>query len=253
MSNSTPISYLILKTPEEFSEKPTVIQQDENTVLETIVQKYKIDQDIGSAGSQIWNDIAREFMSVVNVQINGEDLRKRWQNIKNIQTNQEKVKHLEASIAQELGTSQQFQIQQTEVGDKTETIVLLDSVVDDSSSKSNYNNDLVSLALTESGIQEGGTSNIQDEDLDFLQLADEILAAEQGDPAYAKKKLKCDRKFRVEESNFETRKKDIEVQIETYKRDYNDMQIEICSLETLVKSKTQKLDELRKEIKSHKT
>ena len=34
--------------------------------------------------------------------------------------------------------------------------MLLDSVVDDSSSKSNYNNDLVSLALTESGIQEGG-------------------------------------------------------------------------------------------------
>ena len=54
-------------------------------------------------------------------------------------------------------------------------IVLLDSVVDDSSSKSNYNNDLVSLALTESGIQEGSSSNVQDEDVDYGQLADEIL------------------------------------------------------------------------------
>ena len=53
--------------------------------------------------------------------------------------------------------------------------MLLDSVVDDSSSKSNYNNDLVSLALTESGIQEGGSSNVQDEDVDYGQLADEIL------------------------------------------------------------------------------
>ena len=78
-------------------------------------------------------------------------------------------------------------------------------------------------------------------------------AAEQGDPAYAKKKLKWDRKFRVEESNFETRKKDIELQTEAYKRDYSDMQVEICNLETLVKRKTQKLDELRKEIKSYQT
>ena len=53
--------------------------------------------------------------------------------------------------------------------------MLLDSVVDDSSSKSNYNNDLVSLALTESGIQEGGASHLQDEDVDYAQLADEIL------------------------------------------------------------------------------
>ena len=76
MSNSTPISYLILKTPEEFSEKSTVIQQDENVILENIVQKYKIDQNIGIADAKLWNDIAREFMSAVNVQINGEDLRK---------------------------------------------------------------------------------------------------------------------------------------------------------------------------------
>ena len=52
-----------------------------------------------------------------------------------------------------MGTSQQFQIQQTEIGDKTETIVLLDSVVDDGSEP---NNDLVSLALTESGLTESG-------------------------------------------------------------------------------------------------
>ena len=52
-----------------------------------------------------------------------------------------------------MGTSQQFQIQQTEIGDKTETIVLLDSVVDDGSET---NNDLVSLALTESGLTESG-------------------------------------------------------------------------------------------------
>ena len=31
------------------------------------------------------------------------------------------------------------------------------------------------------------------------------------------------------------------------------MKIDICNLETLLKSKTQKLDELRKEIKSHQT
>ena len=80
-----------------------------------------------------------------------------------------------------------------------------------------------------------------------------FLSAEQGDPVYAKKKLKWDRKFRVEESNFETRKKDIELQTEAYKRDYSDMQVEICNLETLVKRKTQKLDELRKEIKSYQT
>ena len=76
MSNSTPISYLILKTPEEFSEKTSVIQQNENLILENIVQKYNMDQNVGIASAKIWNDIAREFMSAVNVQINGEDLRK---------------------------------------------------------------------------------------------------------------------------------------------------------------------------------
>merc|ERR1712018_855775 len=158
MSHTEPISYLILKSPDDFSEKTSVIQHSENDILEKIVQKYKIDENVENANIKVWNNIATEFANVTNIQIKGDDIRKRWKNIRNLRTNQhDEVKRLQASIAQELGTSQQFQIQQTEIGDKTETIVLLDSVVDDSSSKSNYNNDLVSLALTESGIQEGGS------------------------------------------------------------------------------------------------
>ena len=76
MSNSTPISYLILKSPEEFSEKSTVIQQDENIILENLVQKYSADQNVENANAiAIWNEIAKEFMSVVNIEVTGEDLR----------------------------------------------------------------------------------------------------------------------------------------------------------------------------------
>ena len=75
MSNSTPISYLILKSPEEFSEKSTVIQQDENIILENLVQKYSADQNIENAIA-IWDEIAKEFMSVVNIEVTGEDLQK---------------------------------------------------------------------------------------------------------------------------------------------------------------------------------
>ena len=75
MSNSTPISYLILKSPEEFSEKSTVIQQDENIILENLVQKYSANQNIEN-DIVIWNEIAKEFMSVVNIEVTGEDLRK---------------------------------------------------------------------------------------------------------------------------------------------------------------------------------
>ena len=95
--------------------------------------------------------------------------------------------------------------------------------------------------------------NRQDDDAEYILLADEIFAAEQGDPTFAKKKLKWDRKFRVEESNFETRKKEIEVQIEAYKRDFDDMQPDISTYERLIKSKMQKLDEIRKEIKRYQT
>ena len=77
MSNSTPISYLILKSPEEFNEKSTVIQQDENIILENLVQKYSADQNIENTNAiAIWNEIAKEFMSVVNIEVTGEDLRK---------------------------------------------------------------------------------------------------------------------------------------------------------------------------------
>ena len=101
----------------------------------------------------------------------------KWRQIKNAQTNQEEVKRLEASIAQELGSSQQFRIQQTEVGVKTETIVLLDSVVDEPNIAKSNRNDLVSLALTESGIQDQGANqdNPEEEDSHYEQLADEIL------------------------------------------------------------------------------
>ena len=76
MSNSTPISYLILKSPEEFSEKSTVIQQDENIILENLVQKYSADQNVENTNAiAIWNEIAKEFMSVVNIEVTGEDLR----------------------------------------------------------------------------------------------------------------------------------------------------------------------------------
>ena len=78
MSNSTPISYLILKSPEEFSEKSTVIQQDENIILENLVQKYSADQNVENTNANaiaIWNEIAKEFMSVVNIEVTGEDLR----------------------------------------------------------------------------------------------------------------------------------------------------------------------------------
>jgi len=250
MANSTPISYLILKNPEDFNEKSSVIPQDEYTIIDNLAHKYRVDQSSGNvnANAKIWNEIAKEFMSFMNVETTGEALKRKWQHMKNIHTNEEEVKRLEASIAQELGSGQQFQIQQTEVGDKTETIVLLDSVVEEPKSKPN-SNDLVSLALTESGIQE----NNQEEDTHYEQLADEILAAEQGDPAYAKKKLKWDRKFRVEESNFEARKKDIEVEIEAYKRDHDEAQIEISNFERLIKNKMQKLDEIRTEIKKYKS
>ena len=77
MSNSTPISYLILKSPEEFNEKSTVVQQDENIILENLVQKYSADQNIENTNAiAIWNEIAKEFMSVVNIEVTGEDLRK---------------------------------------------------------------------------------------------------------------------------------------------------------------------------------
>ena len=57
----------------------------------------------------------------------------------------------------------------------------------------------------------------------------------------------------MEESNFEARKKDIEVQIEAYKRDYDDVQLEISNFERLAKNKMQKIDDLRKEIKKYKS
>ena len=87
---------------------------------------------------------------------------------------------------------------------------------------------------------------------DFEDIANEILSgAADKDPKAVKKRLKWDRRFRVEEANFSKRKREFDQHIEAYKRDFDEAQSEIISLEQALKRKMRKLNELQRSIHEH--
>ena len=142
-----------------------------------------------------------------------------------------------------------------EDGDKTSTtIVLLD---EQDQEQSEPKNDFITLALNESGVQDGiegkrseGTAASSSGDLDYEELANEILNGEK-DPKIVKKRLKWDRKFRVEEANFSKRKRELDELIEAYKREYDEAQIDIIELEQTFRSKMRKLTDLKNSISAY--
>ena len=114
--------------------------------------------------------------------------------------------------------------------------------------------DLLSEAVTESGIELPNLTTTLNEDLEYEEIANEILNSEfETNPKIIKKRLKYDRKIRAEDNAFLKRKNEIEGQIEIHKKDFNDEQNEIKELELELKSKQAKLDLIQKEIQKYKS
>ena len=107
--------------------------------------------------------------------------------------------------------------------------------------------DLLSELVTEAGISNLPTD--VKEDAEYDELAIEILNAEE--PKVVKKRLKYDRKLRFEDNTFAKRQKEIEAQIEQFKRSHSEAQNEITELEIRLRSKQAKLDSIQNEIKKY--
>ena len=148
------------------------------------------------------------------------------------------------------GGTKNFEVKQTADGDKTSTtIVLMDenSILD-------ATEDLLSEAVTESGIELPNITTTLNEELEYEEIANEILNSEfETNPKVIKKRLKNDRKIRAEDSAFLKRKNEFEAQIEIHKKDFNDEQNELKELEIELKSKQAKLELIRKEIQKYKS
>lgn len=232
--------YVILKSTEE--DKDLLVEKDDSVLLEELVKKYKADQK--GSNVSLWQNVAKDFEQQTGIVTQAEELKRKWTSMKNVK--QGDVKVLEASLAKELaGTNHQFEVQQIDDGEKTSTtIVLLDQ--DEPQEKSD--SDLITLALTQSGIQDA--SSTLEDDLEYDELASEILYGDT-EPRLLKKRLKWDKKFRAQAATFERAKKNVELQTETYKRDHNDAQKDIMELERLVNHNMAELKELQKQIDTY--
>lgn len=236
--------YVILKASGD--DQDLLIQKDDSVLLEELIKKYKADQKDSSP--DLWNSLAKDFEQQTGISASAEDLKKKWSVLKNSKQQGRDVKVLEASLAKELaGTNHQFEVQQIDEGDKTSTtIVLLDQ--DSETQQEEKSNDLITLALTQSGIEDA--SSTLEDDLEYDELASEILYGDT-EPRLIKKRLKWDKKFRAQAATFERAKKNIEVQIESYKRDHNDAQKDIMELERIVNHNMAELKNLQKEITTY--
>ena len=84
-------------------------------------------------------------------------------------------------------------------------------------------NDFITLALNESGVVRRHDQDCIKKEGDFEEIASEILSGSADkDPKAVKKRLKWDRRFRVEEANFSKRKREFDEHIEAYKRDFDE-------------------------------
>ena len=244
MANSESISYMILKSSEDLEGKSIFVPNDEVSILRQLVEKFKPEGvSDPSTRTNLWIEVAKEYAEKTGYDISVGQLQKKWNDIKE---QSEEVRTLEASIAKELGTEQQFQVQQINEGDQTSTTIVL--LEPEAGREAESKSDLISLALTQSGIEDASSLHDNGE---YEALADEILYGD-SDPGLVKKKLKWNRKFRVEETNFERSKKTLESKIEAYKRDYDEGQRDIYELERLVRAKCAKLEEATKELAKYK-
>ena len=141
------------------------------------------------------------------------------------------------------GGSKNFEVKQIADDEKTSTTIVLLGNEDHSLDQE----DLLSELVTEAGISNLPTD--LKEDAEYDELAIEILNAEE--PKVVKKKLKYDRKLRFEDNTFAKRQKEIEAQIEQFKRSHSEAQNEITELEIRLRSKQAKLDSIQNEVKKY--
>ena len=139
------------------------------------------------------------------------------------------------------GGSKNFEVKQIADDEKTSTTIVLLGNEDPSLDQE----DLLSELVTEAGISSLPTDLKGDAEYDELAL--EILNAE--DPKIAKRRLKYDRKMRLEDNTFAKRQNEMETKIEGLKRTHSEAQNEITELEIRLRSKQAKLDSIQNEIK----
>ena len=139
------------------------------------------------------------------------------------------------------GGSKNFEVKQIADDEKTSTTIVLLGNEDHSLDQE----DLLSELVTEAGISSLPTD--LKEDAEYDELALEILNAE--DPKIAKRRLKYDRKIRLEDNTFAKRQNEMETKIEGLKRTHSEAQNEITELEIRLRSKQAKLDSIQNEIK----
>lgn len=229
MSHSEAVSYVLVDN------KDFVVDPGPTSLLMQLAKKYQL----SSLDHPDWSTLAKDYAARTSQTMSLDQLKKQWESA---QSGGPDLKVLEASIARELGERQPFEIQQVEEGNQTSTtIVLLDTKAVGEREKS-PDHDLVSLAISQSGLQVGS-----DHEEDFQELANEILQGDT-DPRLARKRLKWDRKFRLAEANFEKRKKELAMQMEAHKRDFYAQEKDIVDLQNVLRQKVQALEETRKQV-----
>jgi len=241
------MSYVIFKTEDE--EDKSNFQYEVTTefeILEALVQKHRVDRYgiSNEIQNRKWDAIHKEFISLTNSFPSMEDLKTIWKDAKSLNITQNKsVKSLEDSLSHTLGGSKNFEVKQIADDEKTSTTIVLLGNEDHSLDQE----DLLSELVTEAGISNLPTD--LKEDAEYDELAIEILNAEE--PKVVKKRLKYDRKLRFEDNTFAKRQKEIETQIEQFKRSHSEAQNEITELEIRLRSKQAKLDSIQNEIKKY--
>ena len=241
-SPNSPVSYLIVG-------ENKVLVQDEDEILSNLVEKYTLNQVTR------WSEIVKEYRNITTIPLTVEDIKRKWRNLKDNAT----IRQAILSEDQVPLETPPFQVtEHIEDNEKTSTtIVLLDSEELTRTEKVDLEHqiaesDLVSVAIRDSGISDNNLFVQEDIDGDYEDLAIEILNADK-DYRIARKRLKIDRKFRILETGFEKKKRDIEIQTEEYKRGFEFGQGEILSLEFELKRKQRELQSIKDQIKEFKT
>jgi hypothetical protein len=243
------VQYLIVQEYPDDNEAMDNVDEtfvtDEKNLFEALAQKHSIERPglTMAERSKNWTSFAEEYVSLTNINISDVDeLKKKWKSIKSLKRKRdEEVKNLHDSIAKALSQTQNFQVNQVEDGDGTSTtIVLLDDKTNPQSE------DLISLALTESGLEVQRDDT--DHDLEDEELAYEILN-EHDDPKLVRKRLKWEKKIRTEDSAFFKKRTQVERLIGEHKTTFDHRQKDIAQLEFEVRRKESQLSEIMKSLK----
>ncbi len=254
-SNEAGVQYLILQEDGSFVQEEAFVA-DENKVLEALVETFGVERGPTGDRKNKWADLAKEYYSLTNEAPSANALKQKWRALKvrKKKKNDEAVRNLKASIAQALNKpSQTFQVRQVEDNEQgtSTTIVLINDEQQQQKEQQQQSHQqqfrldpLDQVELDESGLTDDKNAALLAVALAENETVTELLKVHE-DPKTVRKRLKWDRKWRVQEASFRKKSMPLVSQIEAFKTEFAEQQKTIDQMELELKQKQQRLQSIR--------